>query len=105
MFAARIALSRLFRLRYRLRDQMGTRTSIFRCSLEYAASKSTGAPRQDGLNSGRIHRGELVARMKKVVITACGDESKLAIVESDLPDPVVGEVQLSLLSRIQRIEG
>jgi hypothetical protein len=43
--------------------------------------------------------------MKKVVITACGDESKLAIVESDLLDPVVGEVQLSLLSRIQRIEG
>jgi hypothetical protein len=46
-----------------------------------------------------MHRGELVARMKKVVITAYGDESKLAIVESDLPDPVVGEVQLSLLSR------
>jgi len=34
--------------------------------------------------------------MKKVVITAFGDESKLAIVESDLPDPAVGEVQLSV---------
>jgi hypothetical protein len=70
----------------------GYPTSIFRCSLEYAARKSTGAPRQDGLDSGIMHRGELMARMKKVVITACGDESKLAIVESDLPDPVVGEV-------------
>jgi synaptic vesicle membrane protein VAT-1 len=34
--------------------------------------------------------------MKKVVITAFGDESKLAIVESDLPDPDSGEVQLSV---------
>jgi NADPH:quinone reductase-like Zn-dependent oxidoreductase len=34
--------------------------------------------------------------MKKVVIVAFGDESKLAIVESDLPDPVSGEVQLSV---------
>lgn len=34
--------------------------------------------------------------MKKVVITAFGDESKLAIVESDLPDPAVGQVQLSV---------
>ena len=34
--------------------------------------------------------------MKKVVITAFGDESKLAIVESDLPDPVSGQVQLSV---------
>ena len=38
-------------------------------------------------NGERMHRGELVARMKKVVITAFGDESKLAIVEADLPDP------------------
>src|ERR1700689_3532881 len=37
-----------------------------------------------------------MARTKKVVITAFGDESKLAIVESDLPDPVSGEVQLSV---------
>ena len=40
--------------------------------------------------------GELMARTKKVVITAFGDESKLAIVESDLNDPAAGEVQLSV---------
>ncbi|MGA9670721.1 MAG: alcohol dehydrogenase catalytic domain-containing protein [Terracidiphilus sp.] len=34
--------------------------------------------------------------MKRVVITAFGDESKLEIVESDLPDPAAGEVQLSV---------
>ena len=32
--------------------------------------------------------------IKKVVITAFGDESKLAIVECDLPEPAAGEVQL-----------
>jgi synaptic vesicle membrane protein VAT-1 len=37
-----------------------------------------------------------VAKMKKVVITAFGDESNLALVESDLPDPAAGEVQLSV---------
>lgn len=37
-----------------------------------------------------------MTQMKKVVITAFGDESKLEIVESDLPDPVAGEVQLSV---------
>jgi NADPH:quinone reductase-like Zn-dependent oxidoreductase len=37
-----------------------------------------------------------MSMMKKVVITAFGDESKLAIVESDLPDPVSGEVQLGV---------
>jgi NADPH:quinone reductase-like Zn-dependent oxidoreductase len=37
-----------------------------------------------------------MARTKKVVITAFGDESKLAIVESDLNDPAAGEVQLSV---------
>ncbi len=37
-----------------------------------------------------------MARTKKVVITAFGDESKLAIVESDLPDPASGEVQLTV---------
>jgi NADPH:quinone reductase-like Zn-dependent oxidoreductase len=37
-----------------------------------------------------------VSRMKKVVITAFGDESNLEIVESNLPDPVSGEVQLSV---------
>ncbi len=35
-----------------------------------------------------------MTRIKKVVITAYGDESKLAIVESDLPEPPAGEVQL-----------
>ena len=34
--------------------------------------------------------------MKKVVITEFGDESKLAIVEGDLPEPAAGEVQLSV---------
>jgi NADPH:quinone reductase-like Zn-dependent oxidoreductase len=34
--------------------------------------------------------------MKKVVITAFGDESQLAIVESDLPGPAAGEVQVSV---------
>jgi NADPH:quinone reductase-like Zn-dependent oxidoreductase len=33
---------------------------------------------------------------RKVVITAFGDESNLAIVESDLNDPAAGEVQLSV---------
>src|SRR5262245_60274598 len=37
-----------------------------------------------------------MSRMKKVVITEFGDESKLAIVEDDLPDPAPGEVQLSV---------
>ena len=37
-----------------------------------------------------------MTKMKKVVITAFGDDSKLAIVESDLPDPAAGEVQLSV---------
>jgi NADPH:quinone reductase-like Zn-dependent oxidoreductase len=37
-----------------------------------------------------------VTRIKKVVITAYGDESKLAIVESDLPEPTTGEVQLAV---------
>jgi synaptic vesicle membrane protein VAT-1 len=37
-----------------------------------------------------------VSRIKKVVITAFGDESKLAIVESNLPDPVSAEVQLTV---------
>jgi NADPH:quinone reductase-like Zn-dependent oxidoreductase len=40
--------------------------------------------------------GGLTTRTKKVVITAFGDESKLAIVESDLNDPAAGEVQLSV---------
>jgi hypothetical protein len=40
--------------------------------------------------------GELMTRTKKVVITAFGDESKLAIVECDLNDPAAGEVQLSV---------
>ena len=40
--------------------------------------------------------GKLVVRMKKVVITEFGDESKLAIVEVDLPEPAAGEVQLTV---------
>ncbi len=34
--------------------------------------------------------------IKKVVITAYGDESKLAVVESDLPEPAAEEVQLTV---------
>ena len=34
--------------------------------------------------------------MNKVVITEFGDESKLAAIEADLPDPAAGEVQLSV---------
>ena len=34
-----------------------------------------------------ITRGQDMAKIKKVVITEFGDESKLAIVEADLPDP------------------
>ena len=37
-----------------------------------------------------------MTKIKKVVITAYGDESKLAITESDLPDPSAGEVQLTV---------
>ena len=37
-----------------------------------------------------------LTKMKKVVITAFGDESKLAIVESDLANPAAGEVQLAV---------
>jgi NADPH:quinone reductase-like Zn-dependent oxidoreductase len=34
--------------------------------------------------------------MRKVVITAYGDESKLAIVECHLPEPAAGDVQLAV---------
>jgi NADPH:quinone reductase-like Zn-dependent oxidoreductase len=37
-----------------------------------------------------------MAKIKKVVITEFGDESKLAVVEADLPDPADGEVQLAV---------
>jgi NADPH:quinone reductase-like Zn-dependent oxidoreductase len=37
-----------------------------------------------------------MSTMKKVVITEFGDESKLAIVHGDLPDPSRGEVQLEV---------
>ena len=37
-----------------------------------------------------------MSTMKKVVITEFGDESKLAIVNGDLPDPSRGEVQLEV---------
>jgi len=37
-----------------------------------------------------------MSKMKKVVITEFGDESKLAIVEADLPEPGAREVQLSV---------
>jgi NADPH:quinone reductase-like Zn-dependent oxidoreductase len=35
-------------------------------------------------------------KIKKVLITAFGDESKLAIVEGELPEPEAGEVQLAV---------
>jgi len=35
-----------------------------------------------------------LAKIKKVVITAYGDESVLAVVEAELPEPAAGEVQL-----------
>ena len=37
-----------------------------------------------------------MSRIRKVVITEFGDESKLAIVEADLPDPAAGEVQVKV---------
>ena len=37
-----------------------------------------------------------MSKIRKVLITEFGDESKLAIVEADLPDPVAGEVQLAV---------
>ena len=37
-----------------------------------------------------------MSKIKKVVITEFGDESKLAIVEADLPDPAAGEVQVAV---------
>ena len=46
--------------------------------------------------TGEMHRGELVTRIKKVVITAYGDESVLAVVEAELADPAAGEVQVGV---------
>jgi len=37
-----------------------------------------------------------MSKIKKVVITEFGDESKLAIVEADLPDPAAREVQVAV---------
>jgi NADPH:quinone reductase-like Zn-dependent oxidoreductase len=37
-----------------------------------------------------------VAKIKKVLITGFGDESKLALVEDDIPDPGEGEVQIAV---------
>lgn len=37
-----------------------------------------------------------MAKIKKVVITAYGDETVLAIVEAELPEPAAGEVQLTV---------
>jgi NADPH:quinone reductase-like Zn-dependent oxidoreductase len=37
-----------------------------------------------------------LAKIKKVVITAYGDESVLAVVEAELPEPAAGEVQLAV---------
>ncbi|HEY1498956.1 MAG TPA: medium chain dehydrogenase/reductase family protein [Acidobacteriaceae bacterium] len=37
-----------------------------------------------------------MTKFRKVVITEFGDEGKLAIVESDLPDPSAGEVQVTV---------
>ena len=50
------------------------------------SSETTGDARED----------ELMWKIKKVVITEFGDESKLAMVEGDLPDPGAGEVQLAV---------
>jgi NADPH:quinone reductase-like Zn-dependent oxidoreductase len=35
-----------------------------------------------------------VSKIRKVVIAAFGDESRLAVCEAELPDPIAGEVQL-----------
>ena len=48
------------------------------------------------LRDYKITRGQDMTKIKKVVITEFGDESKLAIVEADLPDPAAGEVQLAV---------
>jgi NADPH:quinone reductase-like Zn-dependent oxidoreductase len=37
-----------------------------------------------------------MSRIKKVVITAFGDENNLAIVEDDIPDPATGQVQVTV---------
>jgi len=37
-----------------------------------------------------------MSKIKKVVITAFGDENKLAIVEDDIPDPAAGQVQVAV---------
>ncbi len=37
-----------------------------------------------------------MSKIRKVVITEFGDESKLALVEGDLPDPSAGEVQVAV---------
>jgi hypothetical protein len=37
-----------------------------------------------------------MSKIKKVVITAFGDENKLAIVEADIPDPAAGQVQVTV---------
>ncbi len=37
-----------------------------------------------------------MSRIKKVVITAYGDESVLAVVEAELPEPGAAEVQLAV---------
>lgn len=37
-----------------------------------------------------------MAKIKKVVITAYGDESVLAVVQAELPEPAAGEVQLAV---------
>jgi synaptic vesicle membrane protein VAT-1 len=82
------------------------------CCLKWVRSathfqRNFGHPHREGGEAGgcqewppygseRMRRGEFVARMKKVVITAFGDESKLAVIESDLRDPVSGEVQLAV---------
>ena len=34
--------------------------------------------------------------MRKVLITEFGDESKLALVEADIPEPAAGQVQIAV---------
>ena len=58
-----------------------------------ASGSVNGAPSS---NVVPFREDELMSKIKRVVITEFGDESKLAIVEGDLPDPDAGDVQLAV---------
>ncbi len=47
-------------------------------------------------NTCKISDGDFMPRIKKVLITEFGDESKLAIVEDDIAEPAAGEVQIAV---------